>query len=245
MEKWGSGEMGEKRRERERTWIPGILSPRVKYSVLEDERSAEVPMPYLLFSQTKTQGRFHSLAYKAPRHRHTSSACPPKNSTQKQSATHHVERLKHLSLVRRPIPIHRERRRRLAHILLCQREARTERDLGADDTVAAEEPGREDVHGAALAVGHACLAAEELAEDAGDGAAAEDGEGVAAVGGDDEVFGGDGVFESDVDCFLSFPTKTIRHSNNKSKTKRRTSSQYDVSSDISSTKPQRTCPMAK
>ena len=45
-----------------RTWIPGILSPRVKYSVLEELRADEVPMPYLLFSQTKMVGRFHSLA---------------------------------------------------------------------------------------------------------------------------------------------------------------------------------------
>ena len=45
-----------------RTWSPGILSPRVKYSVFEELRSADVPIPYLLFSQTKTHGRSHSFA---------------------------------------------------------------------------------------------------------------------------------------------------------------------------------------
>ena len=43
-------------------WMPGILSPRVKYSVLDELRSAEVPMPYLLFSQTNTHGRSQSFA---------------------------------------------------------------------------------------------------------------------------------------------------------------------------------------
>lgn len=58
------------------------------------------------------------------------------------------------------------------------------------------------MHGSTLAVRHAALTTEELGEDAGDGAAAEDGEGVAAVGGDDEVFGCDGVFNADGDGFL-------------------------------------------
>lgn len=45
------------------TWIPGIRSPLVKYFVLLEDRSAGVPIPYLLFSQTKIVGRFQSLAY--------------------------------------------------------------------------------------------------------------------------------------------------------------------------------------
>lgn len=37
-----------------------MRSPRLKYSVLELDRAAEVPIPYRLFSHTKTQGRFHT-----------------------------------------------------------------------------------------------------------------------------------------------------------------------------------------
>ena len=59
------------------------------------------------------------------------------------------------------------------------------------------------MHGPALAVGHAALAAEELADDALDGATAEDGEGMAAIAGDDAVGGGDSVFEAYRDGFLS------------------------------------------
>jgi hypothetical protein len=59
-------------------------------------------------------------------------------------------------------------------------------------------------------VGHARLAPEQLADDALDGAAAEDGEGVAAVGGDDAVVGGDGCFEADGDCFLQRTSASIR-----------------------------------
>lgn len=58
------------------------------------------------------------------------------------------------------------------------------------------------MHGSTLAVRHASLTTEELGEYAGDGAAAEDSERVAAVGSDDEVFGSDGVFDADGDGFL-------------------------------------------
>jgi hypothetical protein len=59
------------------------------------------------------------------------------------------------------------------------------------------------VHGSALAVRHAVDAAEQLGEDALDGAAAEDGKGVAPVRGDDLVVGLDGVVHADRDGFLS------------------------------------------
>lgn len=108
----------------------------------------------------------------------------------------HIERLKHLALVARAVAVERVRRDGLLHVLLREGEAGADGNLGTDDAVAAEEGGGEDVHGAALAVGHAALAAEELADDALDGAAAEDGEGVAAVGGDDTVFGGDASLEA-------------------------------------------------
>ena len=42
-----------------------MRSPRMKYLVLLDERAAEVPMPYRLFSHTNTQGRFHTAFQKS------------------------------------------------------------------------------------------------------------------------------------------------------------------------------------
>jgi hypothetical protein len=117
-------------------------------------------------------------------------------------STHHVKGLEHLTLVASTITVHRKRRRLLALVLRRECETSANRDLGTDNTVTTEEVRGKDVHGATLAVRHASRAAEELGEDTLDRAAAEDGEGVAAVGGDDEVLGCDGVFETDRDSFL-------------------------------------------
>ena len=116
--------------------------------------------------------------------------------------THHVERLKDLSLVGGTITIKREGRNLFLLVLLCKSDASAQRDLRSDDTVAAKEAGREDVHRPALAVRHAALAAEQLADDALDRAPAQDGERVAAVRGDDAVLGRDARLETDGDGFL-------------------------------------------
>jgi hypothetical protein len=116
--------------------------------------------------------------------------------------TDHVERLEHLALVAGTVTVHRERRRLLVHVLLRERNAGTDGDLRADDTVSTEEGLSEDVHGAALAVGHADLASEELAQHPGDGAAAEDSERMATVSSDDGVLSCDTMLKTDRNGFL-------------------------------------------
>jgi hypothetical protein len=66
--------------------------------------------------------------------------------------------------------------------------AGAEGKLGADNTIAPEEMGREDMHRAALSIGHADLAAEQLTDDTGDCPTTEDSKGMAAVGRDNLVF---------------------------------------------------------
>lgn len=173
-------------------WMPGILSPRVKYSVFEELRSAEVPIPYLLFSQTNTHGRSHSFA------------CNDVSITLNvyNTVTHHIERLEDLTLVAGTVSVHRVGRKRLVQVFLCERKACTDGHLRTDDTVATKERLGEDVHGTTLAVGHARLAAEQLTNDTLDGAATEDGEGVATVRSDDLVFGRNSRLETDGNCLL-------------------------------------------
>ena len=102
--------------------------------MLAELRSAEVPIPYLLFSQTKTTGRFQSFAYQ---NTHPSTHERKINNIKKNSATpaYHVVRLEHLALVTRTITIHRKRRIRQLQILLRERQSRAQRDLRANDTV--------------------------------------------------------------------------------------------------------------
>lgn len=115
---------------------------------------------------------------------------------------YHVIGLEDLTLIACTVAVHSEGRRLLLEVLLRKGDASADGDLGADDAVASKEGLGEDVHRAALAVGHARLAAEKLREYTGDGAAAQHCEGMAAVGGDDTVLGGDTVFQADRDSFL-------------------------------------------
>jgi hypothetical protein len=116
--------------------------------------------------------------------------------------TYHVVRLKDLTLVTRTVTVQRERTVLLAHVLLSETHACTDRNLSTDDTVASEEGRGEDVHGTTFSVGHADLATEELANDTFDRATTHDGEGVAAVSGDDAVFLADTVLEANRNSFL-------------------------------------------
>ena len=59
------------------------------------------------------------------------------------------------------------------------------------------------MHGASLAVSNTFSATEQFANDGFDGSAAHESEAVAAVGGDDVVFFGEGVFDTDGNGFLS------------------------------------------
>ena len=63
-------------------------------------------------------------------------------------------------------------------------------NLSSDDTVASEEGRGEDVHGTTFPVGHA------------DFTTAHDGEGVAAISGDDVVVLADPVLEANENSFL-------------------------------------------
>ena len=176
------------------TCKPGILSPRVKYSVLEEDRSADVPIPYLLFSQIKIAGRFHSFA------------CHPTSSLEKHEKksqeTDHVIRLKDLTLITRSISIHGKRSVLLTQIFLCKRDACADGNLSAHDTVPAKKGRSEDVHGPAFAAGHARLASEELSNDALDGTTTEKRKGMAPVSGDDAVVLVYAMFEPNRHCFL-------------------------------------------
>lgn len=113
-----------------------------------------------------------------------------------KACTYHVERLEDLTLVTRAITVQSERTVLLAHVLLRETHTGTNRDLSSDDTVASEEGRGEDVHRTTLAVGHADLATEQLANDTLDSAATHDGEGMAAASCDDTVRLADSVLEA-------------------------------------------------
>ena len=98
----------------------------------------------------------------------------------------------------------------MAEVLLGKGKTSANGDLGTDDTVTAKEGGGEDVHRATLSVGHAVLTTEELSEDAFDGTATHDCEGVTPVGGDDTVFGGDAIFETNRHGFLDDDEETAK-----------------------------------
>jgi hypothetical protein len=115
----------------------------------------------------------------------------------------HVERLEHLSLVTSTITIQRNRRILGAIILMSKRKTRTNRDLSAHNTVPTVEALGKHVHRASLAVGNTFATTEQLANNGFDGGATHESEAVASVRGDDVVFLGEGVLDSDCDSFLS------------------------------------------
>lgn len=131
-----------------RTWTPGMRSPRLKYSGLEELRADAVPMPYLLFSQTKTTGRSQSFAYECQQ----SIKCGCYYFGTEIEVTYHVVRLEHLALVRRTIAVQRERSMLFAEVLAGEGKTGANRDLCANNAVSTEEVGCEHVHRAALAL---------------------------------------------------------------------------------------------
>jgi hypothetical protein len=84
----------------------------------------------------------------------------------------------------------------LTHILLCKRYPSANGDLSSDDAIPAEEGGGEDVHGATLAMRHACLAPKQFTNDTFDSSATEDGEGMTTIGSDNTVVFLDTLFKS-------------------------------------------------
>jgi len=148
-----------------------------------DDLSAGVPIPYLLFSQTNTQGRFQSLAWK----KNETEATPMKvsfaflpdrlldektsflqrkterpSSTDddlfvKREITDHVVRLEDLTLVGSSISVHSESDGLLLEVLLSERDSSSDGDLSSDDSVSSKERRSEHVHGSSLSVGHSGL----------------------------------------------------------------------------------------
>lgn len=115
----------------------------------------------------------------------------------------HVERLEDLTLVGSSIAVKRDGGVLLALVLVCESQTSTDRNLSADDTVATVEALCEHVHGSSLSVRDTLTTAEKLADDGLDGSTAHQSESVTSVGGDDVVFLGDGVLDSDGYGFLS------------------------------------------
>lgn len=116
---------------------------------------------------------------------------------EKERRTHHVKCLKDLTLVARAVTVEGKRGGLFPKVLLGKGEACADGDLCTNDAITAKEGRGKDVHGTALSLGHATLAAEEFSNDALDGAAAHDCKGMTAVGGDDTVFGGNAILETD------------------------------------------------
>lgn len=100
----------------------------------------------------------------------------------------HVERLKDLTLVACAITVESERSGGPLEVFLGKSDTGADGNLGANNTIAAEETRCKDVHRATFSLGHADLAPEKLADDTRNGATTEDCKGMAAVGGDDRVF---------------------------------------------------------
>ena len=115
----------------------------------------------------------------------------------------HVERLEHLALITRAVTVERKRGGGSLEVLLRKRDTGADGHLCAYDTVPTKEAWCEDVHGAALPVGHAGLTTEELADNAGDCTTTKNGKWMTAVGRDDHVVLGYRRFEADRDGFLN------------------------------------------
>lgn len=78
----------------------------------------------------------------------------------------------------------------------------TNRNLSTNDTISTIEPLSEHMHGSALSVGNTFTATKEFSNDRLDGSSTHQSKAVTAVGGDDIVFLGERVFDTDSDGFL-------------------------------------------
>src|SRR5690606_33782588 len=105
----------------------------------------------------------------------------------------HVEGFKDLALVGSTITIECKGSVWSAHVTHGETDTSANRNLSTDNTVSSKEALCKHVHGATLSVGNSVTLAQELTNDGLDGAASHVGKAVAAVGGDDVVFWGDGM----------------------------------------------------
>ena len=91
----------------------------------------------------------------------------------------------------------------IAEILMCESETSTDWNLCTNDTISSIELGSKHVHGSTLSMGNTMTTTKEFANNGSDGAAAHESEAVATVGGDEVVFFGEGVFDSNGESFLA------------------------------------------
>jgi len=115
----------------------------------------------------------------------------------------HIERLKHLSLITSTITIQRHSRILIPIILMRKRKTSTNRNLSTDYTVSTIESLCKHMHGSTLSIRDSVTTTKQLANDGCNGSTTHESKSVAAVCGDDVVFFGEGVFDSDGDCFLA------------------------------------------
>jgi len=91
----------------------------------------------------------------------------------------------------------------IAKILMRESETSTDGNLCTNDTISSIELGSKHVHGSTLSMGNTMTTTEEFTNDGTDGTAAHKSEAVTTVGGDDIIFFGEGVFDSDGESFLA------------------------------------------
>ena len=91
----------------------------------------------------------------------------------------------------------------IAEILMCESKTSTDGDLSTNDTISSIEFGSEHMHRSTLSMGNTMTTTEEFTDDGTDGTAAHESEAVTTVGGDEIVFFGEGVFDSDGESFLT------------------------------------------
>jgi hypothetical protein len=165
----------------------------VKYWVFEELRSAGVPIPYLLFSQTKTAGRFQSLAFEIISHfaRFVEKA-----------SKYHIESFKDLTLVASTITVESKSTVFLAEVLLSKGNTGTNGYLRTDDTITSEERRGKDVHGTTFAMRHATLTSKEFTKDTRNRTTTHHSERVTPVSGDDPVIFFDTMFKTNRHRFL-------------------------------------------
>lgn len=115
----------------------------------------------------------------------------------------HVERLKDLALVAGTVTVQDDGGLLAARVLVRKSQTGTNRDLSADDTVAAVEVLDEHVHRSTLAVGDTLASTEQFANDGSDSASSHQRKTVASVRGDDIVIFGDSMLDTDCNGFLT------------------------------------------
>ena len=115
----------------------------------------------------------------------------------------HVECFKDLALITGTVSVKTDGRVAVVFVLIGKCNARTDRDLGANYTVAAVETFCKHMHGSTFSVGDAFSSAKQLANDGFDGSTAHQGKAVTSVSGNDVVLFGYSVLNACCNGFLA------------------------------------------